>query len=54
MARGFAQADAALARLRVSGSYRAGDSDGFARAAATLHGLVMRRQEGRLELLRRQ
>ena len=47
-------ADAALARLRVTGSYRAGDSDGFARAAATLHGLVMRRQEGRLELLRRQ
>lgn len=46
--------DAALSRLRVSGSYRAGDSDGFARAAAMLHGLVMRRHDGRFELMRPQ
>ncbi|WP_431257606.1 hypothetical protein ACQ86G_23725 [Roseateles chitinivorans] len=46
--------DAALSRLRVSGSYRAGDSDGFAHAAATLHGLLMRRVDGRFELLRPQ
>ncbi|RZI59604.1 MAG: DUF4880 domain-containing protein [Rubrivivax sp.] len=46
--------DAALSRLRVSGSYRAGDSDGFARAAAMLHSLVVRRHDGRFELLRPQ
>ncbi|WP_431286752.1 hypothetical protein [Roseateles chitinivorans] len=46
--------DAALSRLRVSGSYRAGDSDGFAHAAAALHGLLMRRVDGRFELLRPQ
>ena len=46
--------DAALSRLRVSGSYRAGDSDGFAHAAAALHGLHMRRADGRFELLRPQ
>lgn len=43
--------DASLARLRVSGLYRAGDSRSFAQAVATLHGLVVREGGGRLELL---
>lgn len=42
--------DAALAELRVSGLYRTGDSAGFARAVAALHGLVVREDGGRLEL----
>ena len=42
--------DATLAELRVSGLYRTGDSAGFARAVAALHGLVAREIEGRLEL----
>lgn len=42
--------DAALSKLRVSGQYRTGDSVGFARAVAALHGLVAREREGRLEL----
>jgi len=40
-----------LAGLRVSGLYRAGDSAGFARAVAALHGLRALEREGRLELL---
>lgn len=39
-----------IAQLRVSGLYRAGDSAGFARAVAALHGLVAREPGGRLEL----
>ncbi|MBT9491825.1 MAG: FecR domain-containing protein [Paucibacter sp.] len=42
--------DASLAQLRVSGLYRTGDSAGFARAVAALHGLNMREHGGRLEL----
>jgi transmembrane sensor len=42
--------DASLAQLRVSGLYRTGDSAGFARAVAALHGLHMREHGGRLEL----
>ena len=41
---------APLMTLRVSGQYRAGDSAGFARAVASLHGLAVREHEGRLEL----
>lgn len=40
--------DARLAPLRVSGVYRAGDSDGFAQAVAALHGLGVMRGEDRL------
>lgn len=40
----------ALTSLRVSGQYRTGDSTGFARAIAALHGLQARDREGRLEL----
>ena len=42
--------DASLSQLRVSGLYRTGDSAGFARAVASLHGLVVRERGGRLEL----
>lgn len=42
--------DGSLVTLRVSGSYRTGDNAGFARAVATLHGLIVREHEGRLEL----
>jgi transmembrane sensor len=42
--------DASLARLRVSGVYRTGDTAGFARDVAALHGLVVHEREGRLEL----
>ncbi len=42
--------DASLFQLRVSGLYRTGDSAGFARAVAALHGLVVQEQGGRLEL----
>ncbi|KQY88241.1 FecR domain-containing protein [Pelomonas sp. Root1444] len=38
-------------RLRVSGLYRTGDSNGFARAVAALHGLRALERDGRLELL---
>lgn len=37
-----------IAPLRVSGVYRAGDSEGFANAVAALHGLQARRQDDRL------
>jgi transmembrane sensor len=36
--------------LRVSGVFRAGDSAGFARAVAALHGLKVSESNGRLEL----
>ena len=36
--------------LRVSGLYRTGESLGFARAVATLHGLTLHETPGRLEL----
>jgi transmembrane sensor len=39
-----------LSNLRVSGQYRTGDSAGFARAVAALHGLHVRDRDGRLEL----
>jgi len=42
--------DASLERLRVSGLFRTGESAGFARSVATLHGLLLREQAGRLEL----
>jgi transmembrane sensor len=44
------QQDPRLASLRVSGVYRAGDNEGFAQAVAALHGLTMKRDEGRLLL----
>jgi len=40
--------DLRLASLRVSGVYRAGDNEGFARAVAALHGLEVERQDDRL------
>ena len=40
----------ASARLRVSGQYRIGDSAGFARAVAALHGLSLQERSGRFEL----
>lgn len=40
--------DPRLAALRVSGVYRAGDNEGFARAVAALHGLEVRRHDDRL------
>ncbi len=46
--------DASLARLRVSGVYRTGDTAGFARDVAALHGLVVHEREGRLELAKPQ
>lgn len=39
------------AKLRVSGSYDVGDTQGFAQAVAVLHGLQVREREGRLELV---
>ena len=39
-----------LADLRVSGSYRTGDTAGFANAVAALHGLQVQSRGGRLEL----
>lgn len=42
--------DAALPELRVSGVFRAGDSQGFADAVARLHGLVVRREADQLVL----
>jgi transmembrane sensor len=40
----------ALSALRVSGDFRTGDNESFARAAAQLHGLSVRSTAGRLEL----
>jgi transmembrane sensor len=40
--------DPRLALLRVSGVYRAGDSEGFAQAVAALHGLETKREGERL------
>lgn len=42
--------DLAQSDRLVSGQYRTGDNAGFANALATLHGLVVREREGRLEL----
>ncbi len=42
--------DASLGLLRVSGVYRTGDTAGFARDVAALHGLAVRERGGRLEL----
>ena len=42
---------AELRGLRVSGLFRTGDSVGFARAVAALHGLVVREHPERLELV---
>lgn len=39
-----------LASLRISGSYRTGDNEGFAQAVASLYGLVVTPREGGLEL----
>jgi transmembrane sensor len=38
------------AGLRVSGSFRTGDTASFARAVAVLHGLVVHERDGRLEI----
>ena len=40
----------AIGALRVSGVMRAGDSEAFARAVASLHGLSVRMTSGRIEL----
>lgn len=40
----------ALRSLRISGSYRTGDNEGFAQAVARLYGLVVIPREGGLEL----
>lgn len=40
----------ALAAMRVSGAFRAGDNEAFARAVATLHGLAVRPTGGAFEL----
>ncbi|MFN3809069.1 MAG: FecR family protein [Roseateles asaccharophilus] len=40
----------AVAELRVAGAYDTGDTHGFVRAVAVLHGLEVREQPGRLEL----
>ncbi|MBL8304843.1 MAG: iron dicitrate transport regulator FecR, partial [Ideonella sp.] len=39
-----------LSGRRVSGVYKTGDNESFARAVAALHGLTVRVREGRLEL----
>ena len=39
-----------IGTLRISGVMRAGDSEAFAHAVASLHGLIVRRAQGRLEL----
>jgi len=39
-----------LRSLRISGSYRTGDNEGFAQAVASLYGLVITPREGGLEL----
>jgi transmembrane sensor len=38
--------------LQVSGLYRTGDSAGFASAVASLHGLALRAEDGRLQLMK--
>ncbi|HEU6454889.1 MAG TPA: iron dicitrate transport regulator FecR, partial [Roseateles sp.] len=43
----------ALAAMRVSGAFRVGDNEVFARAVATLHGLVVRPRDGGLELAKK-
>ena len=43
-----------LGQLRVSGLYRTGNSVGFARAVAELHGLSLEERQGRLELAKPQ
>jgi transmembrane sensor len=40
--------DPRLATLRISGVYRAGDSEGFAQAVAALHGLSVQPDSDRL------
>lgn len=40
----------AASNLRVSGQYRTGDNVGFANAVASLHGLTLKKEGGRLEL----
>lgn len=44
---------AGMSDLRVSGQYRTGDSEGFARAVAALHGLAGQAHAGRMELGRK-
>ena len=44
--------DAKVASLRVSGQFRAGDSQRFAETLAEMHGLRAIRQENRIELVR--
>jgi transmembrane sensor len=44
--------DAKVAALRVSGQFRAGDSQRFAETLAEMHGLRAIRQENRIELVR--
>lgn len=44
---------AGLSDLRVSGQYKTGDSEGFARAVAALHGLAVQAHAGRIELGRK-
>jgi transmembrane sensor len=46
--------DPTIGSLRISGVYRTGDTAGFARDAAALHGLVVVEHEGRLELTKPQ
>ncbi len=43
----------ALRSLRISGSYRVGDSEAFVRAVASLYGLVVIPRDGQLELAER-
>jgi transmembrane sensor len=42
--------DASLTNLRVSGSFRTGDTAGFAHSVAALHHLTVRERDGRVEL----
>jgi transmembrane sensor len=44
--------DAGIASLRVSGQFRAGESQRFAETLADMHGLRAVRQENRIELMR--
>lgn len=45
--------DAAVGRLRISGIYRTGDNRDFARALASVHGLVVTEEADRIRLARR-
>ena len=45
--------DVAAANLHISGLYLVDDVAGFAEAVAAMHGLTMRKAEGRLELVKR-